>query len=138
MAMNLVPGFMLDADPWSDMARDLEPLGPFFHANPKQATSIEGMAAEALAEAPETFALVGFSMDGRVAREIQRQAPERVSKLVLVATSARGDNAIRARRKTAVAKADPATFRGLSKKSIRQSLPRSARTAPPSSSGYRR
>ena len=43
------------------------------------------MAQRALADAPPSFVMVGFSMGGYVAREIVRAAPDRVSGLVLIA-----------------------------------------------------
>lgn len=54
---------------------------------------IPGIAAHTLAGAPPRFALVGLSMGGYVAMEIMRQAPERVSALVLMDTTARPDTA---------------------------------------------
>jgi 2-succinyl-6-hydroxy-2,4-cyclohexadiene-1-carboxylate synthase len=52
-----------------------------------------------LTEAPERFTLVGYSMGGRVALHIALAAPDRVERLVLVATTAGiadpGDRAIR-------------------------------------------
>lgn len=122
MAMVLVPGFMLDEDLWTDVAGGLARFGPLIHADPSRGGSIEEMACETLAIAPDRFDLAGFSMGGYVARAIQRRAPERVRRLVLIATSARGDSEVQARRKAAVAGADPAAFRGLSRSSIRISL----------------
>ncbi len=122
VAIILVPGFMLDADLWSDVIQDLAPFGPIIHADPMGALSIEDMAEKTLALAPDKFAVVGFSMGGYVAREIQRRAPQKVSKLVLIATSARGDSDLQARRKAAIVDADPAAFHGLSRQSIRRSL----------------
>lgn len=122
MTLILVAGFMLYADLWSDMEQSLERFGPVIHADPRNAASIEDMAAEVLAQAPDRFALIGFSMGGYVARAIQRMAPERVTKLALIATSARGDSTIQARRIAALSDANPEAFRGLSKQSIRQSL----------------
>jgi pimeloyl-ACP methyl ester carboxylesterase len=57
--------------------------------------SMAAMAARALAEAPPRFALAGLSMGGYVALEIMRQAPERVTHLALLDTSARADDAAR-------------------------------------------
>ena len=122
MAVVLVPGFMLDADLWSDILDDLEPFGPVIHVDTSHAPSIEDMAAATLQKAPERFDLIGFSMGGYVARAIYRLAQERVRRLVLIATSARGDTEIQAKRKAAVAAADPAAFRGLSRDAIRKSL----------------
>ena len=55
-----------------------------------------------LAGAPARFALAGYSMGGRVALSLALRAPERVSRLVLVATTAGlADPAERAARRTA-------------------------------------
>lgn len=50
------------------------------------ADSLPEMARRILAEAPARFALFGHSMGARVALEIMRVAPERVSRLALVST----------------------------------------------------
>lgn len=118
----LIPGFMLDHGMWSDVAHDLAALGPLSYADPCHATSIEDMAAQTLATAPERFVAIGFSMGGYVAREMQRQAPERIMALVLAATSARGDTELEFQRKAGMAHADPSLFAGLSRTSIRRSL----------------
>ncbi len=47
-----------------------------------------GCVEEVLARAPERFVLCGYSMGGRVALHVALAAPRRVSRLVLVATSA--------------------------------------------------
>ena len=53
------------------------------------ADSIEAMAACALEHAPKEFAVAGHSMGGRVALEVYRRAPERVTKLALFCTDYR-------------------------------------------------
>ncbi|WVT08106.1 alpha/beta hydrolase (plasmid) [Sinorhizobium chiapasense] len=120
--MVLVPGFMTDRELWSDMLRRLPTSGQIVHVDPTRAQSIEEMARQALVDTPEQFILVGFSMGGYVAREMARLAPQQVSSLVLIATSARGDGGIQARRRAAVSAFDPATFRGLSHASLRTSV----------------
>ena len=52
--------------------------------------SIAAMAGAILEDAPDSFCLAGYSMGGYVALEVMRQAPERVERLALIATSARG------------------------------------------------
>ncbi len=52
--------------------------------------SVPEMAASVLAEAPPRFALCGHSLGAIVALEIMRRAAHRVSRLVLIAASARG------------------------------------------------
>jgi pimeloyl-ACP methyl ester carboxylesterase len=62
------------------------------------------MARIVLDAAPQKFALAGFSMGGYIALEILRQAPERVTKLALLDTSARADTPKKtAWRKTVIA-----------------------------------
>ncbi|KZL20395.1 MULTISPECIES: alpha/beta fold hydrolase [unclassified Pseudovibrio] len=53
--------------------------------------SIGAMAQRLLDHAPEKFALLGMSMGGYVALEVIRLAPERISRLALINTNARGD-----------------------------------------------
>lgn len=53
--------------------------------------SITEMAEKALADISGEFAVLGFSMGGYVALEIARLAPERITGLALVSTSARPD-----------------------------------------------
>ena len=49
-------------------------------------TSLAGMAEATLAAAPEKFALAGHSMGGRVAFEVYRRAPERVTHIAVMNT----------------------------------------------------
>ncbi|MTH76195.1 alpha/beta fold hydrolase [Paracoccus aestuariivivens] len=122
MALTFVPGFMLDQDLWTDILPALGGFGPFTHADPHSATSIEDMARQTLLVSAAKFDLIGFSMGGYVAREMVRMAPDRVSRLILIATSSRGDNELQARRRVVAAEAGLATFRGVSRRSIAQSL----------------
>lgn len=123
MSILLVPGFMLDEDLWRDVTPLLQDLGPFACADLSRDSSIEDMARRALADAPEEFVLVGFSMGGYVAREILRQASDRVKALVLVATSARGDTDVQRQRKSALeGQAGGTAFKGLSTAAVRSSL----------------
>ena len=48
---------------------------------------MQALAAHALAEAPERFAMAGLSMGGILAFEIWRQAPERVTHMALLDTN---------------------------------------------------
>ena len=54
--------------------------------------TMAAMAEAALAEAPPTFALCGFSMGGYVAFEILRRSPERVERIALIDTQAAPDS----------------------------------------------
>jgi pimeloyl-ACP methyl ester carboxylesterase len=85
----LLPGFMCDADLWTDMVPDLGKIGHLHYGNVYADDTLEGMARRVLGEAPERFVLVGFSMGGFVARVLTLMAPERVQGVAFVATSAR-------------------------------------------------
>lgn len=123
MALLLIPGFMLDDDLWRDVVPGLQGFSPIIHADTSRDASIADMAARALADAPARFALIGFSMGGYVAREIVRMAPERVSALILIGTSARADTREQTRRKAmAVAQIAEGGFHGLSRAGVTPSL----------------
>ena len=96
----LLPGFMCDSDLWRDVAPDLGKLGPLHYGNVYEDSTLDGMARRVLAEAPERFVLIGFSMGGFVARVLTLMAPGRVTGVAFVASSAREyTEAERARRR---------------------------------------
>jgi pimeloyl-ACP methyl ester carboxylesterase len=108
---------------WDDVISDLEKIGPITHADLSDGTSISDMAHRVITHAPETFALIGFSMGGYVAREIARIASSRVTALVLIATSARADTPEQIIRKaSALEQLRVSRFAGLSRATILQSL----------------
>ncbi|HEV7543381.1 MAG TPA: alpha/beta fold hydrolase, partial [Reyranella sp.] len=86
----LLPGFMCDQDLWTDMVPDLQKLGTPHYGNVYEDSTLEGMAQRVLDSSPARFVLVGFSMGGFVARVLCLMAPERVSGVAFVASSARG------------------------------------------------
>jgi pimeloyl-ACP methyl ester carboxylesterase len=123
MNLVLLPGFMTDSELWTDLEVQLARVGAIHHGDLSRDAAIDDMASRVAAEAPERFALVGFSMGGYVAREITRLAPERVQALVLIATSARADTRVQAARKAiAVAHVREQGFAGLSRGAILQSV----------------
>jgi len=126
MAILLVPGFMADETLWNDMTAALARFGPIGHADLRHDTSVEAMARRALASAPPSFLLIGFSMGGYVARDMARLASaygKRVEALVLVATSTRPDTPAMRQRKGAVGHAAPSVaFSGLSRIAVASSL----------------
>ena len=85
----LLPGLICDGRLWRDVMSGLEARSVV--ADLTQDDTISTMAARTLAAAPPRFALAGLSMGGYVAFEIMRQAPERVTHLALLDTSARAD-----------------------------------------------
>jgi 2-succinyl-6-hydroxy-2,4-cyclohexadiene-1-carboxylate synthase len=67
-----------------------------------EAITFAGCVEHVLGRAPERFVLCGYSLGGRVALHVALAAPERVSRLVLVSTSAGiEDSAERAQRRFA-------------------------------------
>ena len=87
----LLPGLLCDALLWHHQSTYLAELANITIADFTREDSITGMAEAVLTTAPERFALAGLSMGGYVAQEIMRRAPQRVTKLALLDTSARGE-----------------------------------------------
>ncbi|HWV21112.1 MAG TPA: alpha/beta fold hydrolase [Devosia sp.] len=87
-----LPGLLCDARLWRDVVEPLrDEIAPMV-ADLTLDDSIPAMARRTLAAAPPRFALAGLSMGGYVGLEIMRQAPERVTHLALLDTSARPDS----------------------------------------------
>src|SRR5215475_12351808 len=91
----LVPGLLCSARLYTPQITALWPFGPVTVADHRRDSTMEAIAKRILADAPPRFALAGLSMGGYVAFAILRMAPERVSKLALLDTSARPDTAER-------------------------------------------
>ena len=87
-----LPGLICDAALWRPVTEGLRDVVAPMVADLTLDDSVKAMAARTLAAAPERFNLVGLSMGGYVAFEIMRQAPERVERLALMATSALADS----------------------------------------------
>lgn len=95
----LVPGLLCDDALWEHQSRYLSETADIKIADVTRSETIFGMAEAVLAMAPEKFALAGLSMGGYVSLEIMRRAPERVTKLALLDTSARSDTEEQNRRR---------------------------------------
>ncbi|KAB0581212.1 alpha/beta fold hydrolase [Ideonella dechloratans] len=103
----LLPGLLCDAGLWVHQSEALADVAEVQVADLTQDDRVEAMAARVLAQAPARFALAGLSMGGYVAFEILRQAPERVSRLALLDTTAAPDSperALQRRRSLAILK----------------------------------
>jgi pimeloyl-ACP methyl ester carboxylesterase len=85
-ALLLVPGLMCDAAVWAPLLPALAPHAQCHIVDHGMADNLGTMAEQLLATAPPTFALAGHSMGGRVALEVMRRAPERVTRLALLDT----------------------------------------------------
>ncbi len=75
----------LDRERYTALAPDLRGHGS---ARDRRPITIEHCVADVLAAAPERFDLCGYSLGGRLALHVALAAPERVCRLVLVATTA--------------------------------------------------
>jgi pimeloyl-ACP methyl ester carboxylesterase len=85
----LLPGFLCDRTVWTHQMSALSDLAePLCMEWGSQHDSIVAMAEAVLQWAPERFALAGHSMGGRVAFQVYRLAPERVTKLAVFNTGA--------------------------------------------------
>lgn len=83
----LLPGLLCDKSVWADQTEALSPHAICIVPNYGGLDSIPAMAKSVLAAAPEGPLMVaGHSMGGRVALEIARLAPQRVSRLALLDT----------------------------------------------------
>lgn len=84
----LLSGLLSDDTPWFDVATRLSATCPVRIISFANCSSLGEMAERVLLEAPERFALAGHSMGGRVALELWRRTPERITALGLLNTGA--------------------------------------------------
>ena len=87
----LVPGLGSDGAVWARTVAALGAAARCTVGDTLQDRTLAGMARTILAAAPKRFALAGVSMGGMVALEIVRVAPEQVTHLALVDTTADPD-----------------------------------------------
>ena len=80
-----IPGLMQDARAFLPQIVALGMRHPAQIYLPVQ-DNVEKMSEEALRHAPPQFALIGHGLGGDIALDILRRAPERVSRIVLLAT----------------------------------------------------
>ncbi len=86
----LLPGLLCDAVVWERQVSLLSDIADSRIPDYGTIDTLQGMAASVLRDAPAKFALCGHSMGGRVALEVLRQAPERVTRLALMDTGVHG------------------------------------------------
>ncbi len=101
----LIPGMMCDARMWGGIPAALS-SHQVGHILPTGSGSMADLATQALAQAPERFALAGLSMGGILAMEMLAQAPHRITRLALLDTNPLAEAPeVRARRQPQIAKA---------------------------------
>jgi pimeloyl-ACP methyl ester carboxylesterase len=110
----MIPGLLCSAELYAPQIAALWPFGPVTVASTLSGTTMSEITTNILKDAPPRFALVGLSMGGYVALEVMRQAPERVSRLALLDTSARPDTLEQTeQRRGMLAQAKAGDFEGL-------------------------
>jgi len=82
----LVPGLLCDRLVWRETIAAFTATHDIVVPVLDDLDTIPAMAARLLSTAPRTFALAGHSLGGRIALEVLRQAPQRVSALALLDT----------------------------------------------------
>ncbi len=82
----LIPGLMADARVFLPQLVGLGARRAMQVALVTQGETVEAMSAWVLAQAPATFALVGHGLGGDVALDVVRRDPDRVTRVVLIAT----------------------------------------------------
>ncbi len=86
-----IPGIMSDARTWAPVVEVLKPHVDDIHvADTTKDTTLEEMAARALAATDGDLIVIAHSMGGRVAMEMGRMAPGRIKAMILSSTGAEG------------------------------------------------
>lgn len=109
----LIPGLQSDISSWLPLIERIGhhtalsvPMGHQF------APTIAQMAEMVIAQSPQSFHLVGWSMGGYIAFEMLRRVPERLKSLTLISTTAAPESdTARARRADALGRARSAGLR---------------------------
>ena len=122
----LLPGLLCDARLWRDQVTGLADIARPVVPDLGRDDTVDGMARRVLDETPGRFALAGLSMGGYVALAVMRLAPERVTRLCLMSTSARPDSPEATQRRrilTALVRNQPPDrFRGVTPRLLPQML----------------
>lgn len=117
----LLPGLLLDAALWAPQRAALADIADMTVADLTPYDSMAAMARSVLDKAPARFALAGLSMGGYVSFEIMRQAPDRVTRLALLDTSARPDTPEQtANRRALIQMCETGEFKGVTRRLLPQ------------------
>ena len=87
----LGPGLLCDAEIWAFAVEQLSDIVQVQLADTQQDDNLPAMAKRLLDTAPRQFAYAGFSMGGYLGFELLRQAPQRISRMALLSTTAQPD-----------------------------------------------
>ncbi len=110
----LIPGLLCDASLWAHQTRFLADIVTMRVVETTLDDTLGAMVARSLATAPPRFALAGLSMGGYIALEFMRQAPDRITRLALLDTSARPDDEVTLKRRRGfIELAEQGKFKGV-------------------------
>lgn len=87
----MIPSMLADARIFAPQLATLSRDHAVMIAPPTCGERMEEIASQILSWAPSKFALAGMGLGGMVAMEIIRRAPERVTRIALIATSPQAD-----------------------------------------------
>lgn len=87
----LLPGLLCDAALWAHQVETLADIADIVVPDLTEDDTAAAAVRRLLASAPDEFAAAGLSMGGYIAFEVLRQAPDRVTRLALIDTTARAD-----------------------------------------------
>ena len=87
-ALLFIPGLACNRAMWTDQIDALSDITNCWVAPLPAYDDLEAIALDILDDAPDRFALAGSSMGGYLCFEIFRMAPQRVTKLALIGTTA--------------------------------------------------
>jgi len=96
----MIPGTLCDARIFARQRRVLRGLADVRMIGYEDRAPTRDWAGDLLAQLPQHFSVVGFSLGGLWALELLRQAPQRVERIAMVASNAQGAS-IAGRRKSA-------------------------------------
>jgi len=110
----LLPGMMCDARLYGPQFAAFSATRPILTMPINDHETVQGLAADILAQAPPKFALAGLSMGGIVAMEVMAQAPDRVTRLALLDTNPKAElPEVAARREPQIVKVGKGNLRAV-------------------------
>ena len=87
LTLVLIPGLMCSPRVWRDLLPDLHSDIAVLMVDHAPSSSLSEMARRVLDQSPGRFAVAGHSMGGRIAMEMMRMAPQRISHIALIDTA---------------------------------------------------
>jgi pimeloyl-ACP methyl ester carboxylesterase len=90
MDIVLIPGALSTSEFWCHQKDALQNVAKIHYAADYRGQTISAMAISLVPKLPEKFVLIGFSLGGYIALELITHIPERINKLILINSAAKG------------------------------------------------